>query len=598
MPDFGFIRIALCPGKLALACPEKNAVAAVKLVRQAFKAGSQLAVFPELFLTGYSCGDLFAQPALLSETQKALETFLKKTATFELPIIIGAPLLIEGRLYDCAVVVKLGKILGVVPNTLPQEKYFAPGSSEKANLVFKSGECAFTIGFASEFFDWRENISRRAALGETLIVLGALPELAGTEEKLKSAMSSRSAIWQGAIAFVSTGEGESSTDFAFGGRAAVFENGKLLANLGPFSEEEILTAEIDAEFLRRERAARVPEAASVVEISLPPIKEPKRVFSPRPFVPEDAEELKKRTELIFAIQCAGLKSRLLASKAKRVLIGVSGGLDSTLALLVASETVKKLGWPASSVIGVTMPCFGTTTRTKSNAQKLLKLLGAEAREINIEKAVRQHFLDIEEPSDARDAAFENAQARERTQVLMDLGNRLGGLVVGTGDLSESALGWATYNGDHISMYNVNAGLSKTLIRALVGNIAEKREKLAPVLKDILATPISPELLPGSQPTEDLVGPYELHDFFLYHFLRRGAKPEKILFLAEKTFAGRFTKAVIKKWLQVFLKRFLSQQFKRSCSPDGPATGSVSLSPRAGLKLPSDAAFEPWKELLD
>lgn len=614
MGSYGFARLAAAVPPLALADCASNADNHLRCVKSAAEKGAQLLVFPELSLTGATCQDLFTQPALLKGALTALHHFVRASAAYDTVCLLGLPLDIGGRLYSAACAVRKGAILGVVLNTMPKEACFAaPPSSLRgetilcgqtvkygSDIVFRSDEFSFSVGFLSQLTDPAQEIAKRAGKCEILAVLGAMPELAGGFEAFQNIMSAQSRLFRRALVFASSGLGESSTDNCFAGRAFITEGARILAKREQFSlEEGIVWADADCEFLLRERPCEeVPaEATAVFKAASEFAPEPR--LSPSPFVPEDPAARAARCREVFEIQSLGLLRRLTQIGAKSAVLGVSGGLDSTLALFVIKRAFELGGLDPKNIRGVTMPCFGTTERTKSNAEKLMKELGISFGKINIEKAIRQHFQDIGHDINDRSAAYENAQARERTQILMDLANKCGGIVVGTGDLSEAALGWATYNGDQMCMYNVNGGVPKTLVRALTAWLAEKEGgKIKKILTDILDTPVSPELLPGekkgkNQETEKLIGPYELHDFFLYHMLRRGAEPQKLLFLAGKTFKGKYNQSEIKKYLSLFLKRFITQQFKRSASPDGVGTGSVSLSPRAGFRMPSDASCELW-----
>lgn len=614
MPDYGFVRACAVVPNLTLGECAKNAADHAELGASASKKGAQLAVFPELSLTGATCGDLFKQPFLVRSALAALKKLVSELAKSDTVFAAGLPFAIDGRIYDAGCVFQKGKVLGVVLNTRPGDPVFTVPEKDLigtvslfgqtvpygSNLVFHSERFSFALGFAGEFLSPDQPLTERAARCEILAVMGALPELASSFEKFKLAAAAQSALWKRGLVFVSSARGESSTDNYYAGRAFVFENGRLLNGRKQFCAAETLTfADVDCDFISFDRPAEFSSEGRTVEFSIPQLKDPAPMVSPSPFVPEDEAERAARCEEIFNIQTGGLARRLAQISAKRAVLGVSGGLDSTLALLVIREAQGLRGLGPESVLGVTMPCFGTSKRTKSNACALMEELGIESRKISIAASVKRHFKDISHPEDLRDAAYENAQARERTQIIMDIANAEGGMVVGTGDLSEAALGWCTYGGDHLSMYNVNGGVPKTLVRAIVLWYAETvGGKVGKILRDIAATPVSPELLPPkkgeiAQKTEELVGPYDLNDFFLYHMLRRGASPEKLLFLAGVTFKGRFDGGKIKACLKAFLSRFFSQQFKRSCSPDGPGTGTVSLSPRAGLRLPSDISFSEW-----
>ena len=619
MNNYGFIRLAAAVPKVELADCKANAGRHLALCKKAAAAKAGIALFPELSLTGATCGDLFRQPLIWKKSEEALSELLSKTAALDTVFIAGLPFFAAGRLYKAAAVFQKGRLLGAACESAPREPFFSPsqegeiGLSELcgqdipygAGLVFKSGGLSFTIGFAGEFFGPLSGLAKRSQTAEVLLLQGALPEKAGSFERFEDLLAAQSFLWKNVLVCAAAGEGESSTDENYSGRAFILEKGRVLKKRARFEgAEELIRADADADFIRLERLGLPkPGVPQTVEFSTLPSFSPEPDVSRTPFVPEDPERRRERCREVFEIQVGGLKRRAERLKTGRLIVGVSGGLDSTLALLVSAAANDRNKQPRKGVLGVTMPCFGTTKRTKGNAEKLMEKLGVSSKEISIKKAVEQHFRDIGQKSGVFDSAFENAQARERTQVLMDVANQTNGLVVGTGDLSEAALGWATFGGDHLSMYNVNCGVPKTLVRAVVEWYAENSSAgLRKVLLDILATPVSPELLPSdgrdiAQKTEELIGPYELHDFFLFHTVRRGAPPEKLLFLARRVFKGRYADALIVKCLKLFISRFLGQQFKRSCSPDGVGTGSVSLSPRAGMRIPSDAFSSSWLEEL-
>ena len=603
----------------------------IELIRRAAEHGAELVAFPELSLTGYTCGDLFLQPSLMRAAEKALEEVVRATADCPIAAVVGMPLVAGGRRYNCAVAFSQGEILGVVPKSyLPnygefyEPRWFASGADVKGSLVELCGqEVPFGVDVMFKINGvecgveicedlWVPN-PPSAALAQggarILINLSASPEVVGKHTYLRSLVSQQSARLRAGYLYVSSGFGESSTDLVFGGNILIADQGEWVAESERFSlEEQLLCAEIDVERIEVERTRTNTFAALHNEDSfvLYPCKfEPKespfeRKINPMPFVPSDEATRHARCEEIFQIQAMGLAKRLEHTRCRSVVLGISGGLDSTLALLVVVKAFDKLGLDRRGIYGITMPGFGTTDRTYRNALDLMNQLGITQAEISIAKAVNQHFADIGlDPAD-RSATYENSQARERTQILMDYANKVGGLVIGTGDLSELALGWATYNGDHMSMYGVNGSIPKTLVRHLVRTAAEQLGgEVEKTLLDIVDTPVSPELLPAdekgeiAQKTEDLVGPYELHDFLLYHFIRRGASPRKLLFLAEQAFAGRYPREVILHWMEVFFRRFFSQQFKRSALPDGPKVGSVSLSPRGDWRMPSDASAAVW-----
>ena len=603
----------------------------IELIRRAAEHGAELVAFPELSLTGYTCGDLFLQPSLMRAAEKALEEVVRATADCPIAAVVGMPLVAGGRRYNCAVAFSQGEILGVVPKSyLPnygefyEPRWFASGADVKGSLVELCGqEVPFGVDVMFKINGvecgveicedlWVPN-PPSAALAQggarILINLSASPEVVGKHAYLRSLVSQQSARLRAGYLYVSSGFGESSTDLVFGGNILIADQGEWVAESERFSlEEQLLCAEIDVERIEVERTRTNTFAALHNEDSFvlyPCEFEPKespfeRKINPMPFVPSDEATRHARCEEIFQIQAMGLAKRLEHTRCRTVVLGISGGLDSTLALLVVVKAFDKLGLDRRGIYGITMPGFGTTDRTYRNALDLMNQLGITQAEISIAKAVNQHFADIGlDPAD-RSATYENSQARERTQILMDYANKVGGLVIGTGDLSELALGWATYNGDHMSMYGVNGSIPKTLVRHLVRTAAEQLGgEVEKTLLDIVDTPVSPELLPAdekgeiAQKTEDLVGPYELHDFLLYHFIRRGASPRKLLFLAEQAFADRYPREVILHWMEVFFRRFFSQQFKRSALPDGPKVGSVSLSPRGDWRMPSDASAAVW-----
>lgn len=606
-----------------------------KLLSAAAKAGAEVIVFPELGLTGYTCADLFHQTLLLDQAEQALATLLKNTARLQLLCVVGMPVRSANALYNCAVVFQKGKILGVVPKSfIPnyaefyEKRWFHSGLETTVqtvqlarqevpfgtDLLFSCGDAKIAIEICEDLWVPVPPSSVAALAGANVILnLSASNEVAGKNAYLQNLIVQQSARCGAGYVYASAGFGESSTDLVFGGKAFIAENGRLLAQSPRFNlVEQLLTTEIDVEKLQAERrlhtsfADDVPAQFREIPFELPVSNKFKltRPISPRPFVPQGID-LAERCEEILSIQAHGLARRLQHTGCKTAVIGISGGLDSTLALLVTVRAFDLLKLPRKGIVGVTMPCFGTTDRTYQNALSLMKSLAVTVREIDIKAAVTQHLKDLKHPLTVTDVVYENAQARERTQVLMDLANQLNGLVIGTGDLSELALGWATYNGDHMSMYGVNCDIPKTLVRHLVQYVEclTTSKQLQKTLQDVLKTPVSPELLPPqgkkiSQKTEDLVGPYELHDFFLYYFLRFGFRPAKIYFLACRAFAGDYAASEIKKWLRVFLKRFFAQQFKRSCLPDGPKVGTVSLSPRGDWRMPSDGTAAAWLEEAD
>ena len=639
MDNYGCVKVAAAVPQVAVADCARNAERIVALAQQAARRGVELVAFPELAVTGYTCADLFLQPALLDAADEALGEIMRQTRKLPLALIVGLPLRHEDRLYNCAAVVAQGRLLGVVPKSyIPnyaefyEARWFASGAGIEEERITAAGqeadfgtELTFAVNGAEFGIEICEDLwvasppsSRLALNGAKLIFnLSASPEGVGKHAYLRELVAQQSARTHTAYVYCSAGFGESSTDLVFAGNGLIAENGTMLAQAARFSLDEQLTvADVDIERLeferRRNTSFRMREEAgesTVIEMELPDALKASaldRRVDPMPFVPADEAHRSERCEEIFQIQSHGLARRLAHTGCRCAVVGISGGLDSTLALLVTVRTFDKLGLDRRGILGITMPGFGTTDRTYRNALKLMEGLGVTVREIPIRDACLQHFRDIGLPESDRSAAYENAQARERTQILMDVANMEGGLVIGTGDLSELALGWATYNGDQMSMYGVNASVPKTLVRHLVRWAADTERDGATraTLLDIIDTPVSPELLPAdregniAQKTEDLVGPYELHDFFLYNFVRAGFRPAKIAFLAEQAFAGSYDRETIVKWLRVFFRRFFAQQFKRSAMPDGPKVGSVSLSPRGDWRMPSDASAARWLRELE
>lgn len=623
----GFLRIAAATPSIRVADCEHNIGQMVQLAKQAASDGVSLLAFPELSVTAYTCGDLFLQRSLLEGAEKALAKLCEETADLGMLIIAGFPLADGSALYNTAAVLLGGKILGLVPKqNIPnysefyEMRHFTPGNGMKTVTVCGQSvpmgmDLIFTCRAMPEFrlgIEICEDLwvpvppsCRLVAGGATVIVnLSASDEIIGKASYRRSLVNSQSGRLIAAYLYADAGEGESSTDMVFAGHNMIAENGTMLAESKRFTTG-LTAADVDLQRMEldRRRSTTFPspaEGMNTVLFDLPVRSLTlRRTFAPHPFVPADTRDLAGRCEEILALQSTGLATRLRHTGSKKVLIGLSGGLDSTLALIVSVHAFDTLGLDRKGIIAVTMPCFGTTERTKNNASALAEAYGVTLKEIPITAAVLQHFIDIGQNVNDFDVTYENGQARERTQVLMDLANQLNGIVVGTGDLSELALGWATYNGDHMSMYGVNASIPKTLVRYLVKYEAEHTPLLLQkVLLDVLDTPVSPELLPPvdgviSQKTEELVGPYELHDFFLYYMLRFGFSPRKIFRLAVLAFDGVYTPAVIKQWLMVFIRRFFSQQFKRSCLPDGPKVGTVTLSPRGDFRMPSDARSDMW-----
>ena len=637
--SYGFLRVAAASPRVWLANPAKNAAEIIRMAGEAAGNGTSVLVFPELCVTGYSCADLFAQERLLTAAEEAVAQVLKATKGLKLLLAIGAPVRFDGRLYNCALLLKEGKLLGIVPKTyLPNaaefyemrwfqsgDKLAQPVEAEYAGQkvligirqLFKLGHATVGVEICQDLWVPLPPCTWAALAGAQVILnLSASNEALCKQDYRRMLVSSTSARLNAIYVYSSCGYGESTQDLVWGSSSIICENGAVLAENQRFGRESsVITADSDVARLENVRARNVnfrETLAEVPEFVKVPAGEPAatdfekellKKVDPHPFVPSgNPEELSARCREILDIQTLGLCTRLEHIGCRTAVIGISGGLDSTLALLVTARAFDKLGWERSRIIGITMPGFGTSGRTKSNADVLMEKLGITRREISIVAAATQHLKDIEHPLDKTDTTYENAQARERTQILMDVAGQEGGIVIGTGDLSELALGWCTYNGDHMSMYGVNASIPKTLVRTLVSWAAKEHfADASDVLNDIVDTPISPELLPTdkdgkiAQVTEDLVGPYELHDFFLYQVMRWGFEPEKVLFLAKKAFAGSYGETEIKKWLDTFYRRFFSQQFKRSCMPDGPKVGSVSLSPRGDWRMPSDVSSELWRK---
>ena len=628
----GFLKAAALSPALRVADCAYNTQQIIAQLKDAAARGVKLAVFPEFCLTGYTCGDLFLQHTLQQGALTGLQSILDASRELDVVALVGLPLLVRGKLYNAAAVLCRGRLLGLVPKTyLPnygefyEKRQFTPGSTEVewvtvcgqqvpfgTSLLFRCSEMpSFVLGveICEDLWSALPPSTFHALAGATVVAnLSASDETVGKAEYRRALVQNQSARLLCGYLYASAGHGESTQDMVFGGHDLIAENGTLLSEALPFAGGWAET-EIDCQRMESERARNTSfepsaEGYQTVEFHLEPTETPlTRWVDPTPFVPHDQRLRAQRCELILKMQADGLAKRLEHARAKTAVIGISGGLDSCLALLVAVRAMKQLGRPTTDVLAVTMPCFGTTRRTRSNAEILCDELHVSFREIDIAATVHSHFADIGQDEKVLDVTFENGQARVRTLELMDLANRTGGLVVGTGDLSELALGWATYNGDHMSMYGVNASVPKTLVRHLVQYEADiaSSETLKTVLLDILDTPVSPELLPAkengdiAQKTEDLVGPYELHDFYLYHVLRFGFGPEKIFRLAKAAFAGRaeYPDSVLYKWLRNFYWRFFAQQFKRSCLPDGPKVGSVTLSPRGDWRMPSDAAAALW-----
>ena len=634
--NYGFVKVAAAVPHVQVADCFYNIQQMEGLMRQASDKGVQIIAFPEMSVTAYTCLDLFAQQALLKNAEQALLKLVSDTADLNILTIAGAPLVTENRLINAAVAFQSGKILGVVPKTyipnykeFQEQRWFTSATELRdktisigdrtyplgSHLLFTAGQVKVGIEICEDLWVPVPPSSLLAMEGANILVnISASNELIGKHHYLRSLICQQSARCMAGYVYASAGFGESSTDLVFAGNGIIAENGTLLEESPRFTmQEQLVISEIDIENLQNDRQVNtsfmhgastllggetitIPFALS--ENSGQPVLT--RSVDPHPFTPS-GDALKERCEEIFQIQVAGLAKRIVHTHSRTAVVGISGGLDSTLALLVTVMTFDALNIPRNQILGITMPGFGTTDRTYTNACDLIRSLGVTLKEISIKDACLQHFKDISHNPSVHDVTYENSQARERTQILMDVANQKNGMVIGTGDLSELALGWATYNGDHMSMYGVNGSIPKTLVRYLVEWVAHNRvdEASRATLLDIVDTPISPELIPADengnikQKTEDLVGPYELHDFFLYHFLRFGSSPAKIYFLAQQAFGGSYDKETIRKWLHTFFRRFFQQQFKRSCLPDGPKVGSVSLSPRGDWRMPSDAMATLW-----
>ena len=632
---YGFIKACAVSPSLRVADCAYNAEMTIEAMKKAAQDGCQLAVFPELGVTGYTCGDLFLQQPLLTAAEASLREILNASEGLNLVALVGLPVTVDAKLYNCAAVVCRGRLLGLVPKShIPnygefyEKRHYCAAPAGVKEISFAGQKTLFgtkllfrcdnmpEFTLAAEVCEdlWAPlpPSTAHALAGATVIAnLSASDETVGKAEYRRALTSQQSARLLCAYLYADAGHGESTTDMVFSGHNLICENGALLAESKPFADglacTELDLGRLDSE--RRRNTSFEPEAGGyeTVSFALTPVDVSlTRPISPTPFVPADDGARAERCELILQMQADGLAKRIEHAHAKTAVIGISGGLDSCLALLVCVHAMKKLGRPMEDVLAVTMPCFGTTKRTRSNAEILCQELGVQFREISIASTVRSHFADIGQSETSFDVTFENGQARVRTLELMDLANRTGGLVVGTGDLSELALGWATYNGDHMSMYGVNAGIPKTLVRHIVRYEADsaKSPSLRDVLLDILDTPVSPELLPAkengeiAQQTESLVGPYELHDFYLYYVLRFGFSPAKIYHLAKAALGDRYSDEVLLHWLKNFYRRFFQQQFKRSCLPDGPKVGSVTLSPRGDWRMPSDACVSVWQKELD
>jgi len=622
----GFVRVAAAIPELRVADCIYNVARMTELVRKGEEEKVQVICFPELSLTGYTCADLFQQQQLLSDAQKALNELQLLTFATTSVIIVGMPVRVQSHLFNTAVVLQGGHVLGVVPKThLPnnnefyEKRWFTSGaladsqtitiSGEEVpfgtDILFSDGKFTFGVEICEDLWVPIPPSSQQALHGAEIIFnLSATNELIGKHQYLRQLIEQQSARCNAGYVYASAGAGESTTDVVYAGNGLIAENGKIISASDRFSfDPQLIVTDIDIDRLQAERirntnyandkSARIYRTIQLEDAHFTHY-DLKRIFDKHPFVPSITNRDESCHE-IFSIQIGGLAKRWQHTQSDTVVIGISGGLDSTLALLVSVKTADKLGYERKRIVGVTMPGFGTTDRTYTNAINLMKSLGITLLEISIKDACLQHFKDINHDPKLHDVVYENTQARERTQILMDIANKQHGLVIGTGDLSEMALGWSTYNGDHMSMYAVNSGVPKTLVRYLVDWAAHQLDATSEdILRDILDTPVSPELLPAdangdiAQKTEDIVGPYELHDFFLYYMVRFGFSPSKILFLAKNAYANTYPDDVIEKWLKIFIHRFFSQQFKRSCIPDGPKVGSINLSPRGDWRMPSDA----------
>ncbi|AKF24833.1 NAD synthetase [Sulfurovum lithotrophicum] len=630
---FGFYRVASAVNKTTVANPQKNAEEILTLVKEAADKEVSVVVFPELTLTGYTASDLFLNQTLLASQNESIQYILNNIKELDTIVILGIALLEADRLYNCAAVLQGGEILGIIPKSyLPNNKEFYEKRQFVSgrdivrtatellgkevpfgvDLLFTDGrDMTFGVEICEDLWAVTPPSNHMASNGANLLFnLSASNELIGKHEYREELVRTQSARCMAAYVYSSAGVGESTTDTVYGGHAIISEYGATLAQNERFSlESSLITADID---LERMRWLRINESSysdgrrkktRLIKLkSLPMMSELQRDITPAPFVPSRYADKKLRCDEIIHIQAHGLIKRMTHAHIIKALIGISGGLDSTLALLSTHRAFEMMGWDSRNIIAVTMPGFGTTSRTKSNAVKLCEALGVTLKEVDITDISLQEFKAIGHDTEELSVTYENVQARARTSILMNMANQEGGLVIGTGDLSEIALGWSTYNGDHMSMYALNSGIPKTLIKYVI-EYYKSNKAIADIIDDILDTPISPELLPHSddkivQETEEIVGPYELHDFFLYHFIKYGAKPDKIRFLAMRAFDIKYDEETITKWLKIFLQRFFNQQFKRSCMPDGPKVGTISLSPRADWKMPSDADVDVWLRMLE
>lgn len=638
MNNLGFVKVATAIPNVKVANCNYNIEHILALLKKANSQNVKIIEFPELSITGYTCGDLFYQQLLIEQSESALVRLLKETADVDMAIIVGLPVSYNCRLFNVAAICYKGKLLGVVPksylpntNEFYEKRWFSSGHDLGndatillagqtvpfgINLLFGDDSMRFGVEICEDLWLAQAPSYQHALNGALLLFnLSASNEVIGKDSYRKQLVGQQSGKCVAAYIYTGSGFGESSTDLVFSGTSMIYENGSCLAESKRFClEEQMLVADVDVQRLMADRRkntgffenGKIQSGSEYRHVNFSfekqSLADVTRTETPLPFVPKGAG-LNTRCDEIFNIQVWGLATRLYHTGIKSVVLGISGGLDSTLALLVCVKTFDKLGLPRKNIVGITMPGFGTTKRTHNNSLDLMDSLGITSREIFIKDACLQHFKDINHDPAILDVTYENTQARERTQLLMDIANKEGGLVVGTGDLSELALGWCTYNGDHMSMYAVNTSIPKTLVRSLVRYVAENEvdEKSCKTLLDVVDTPVSPELLPAdnkgeiAQKTEDIVGPYELHDYVLYYMLRFGFSPKKIFFMAKRSFAGQFDDETIKKWMKVFFKRFFQQQFKRSCMPDGPKVGSINFSPRGDWRMPSDASSALWLE---
>ena len=636
MKEYGFVRVGACVPELKVADVTFNVEEIVKKIKEADSREVAVLVFPELSVTGYTCSDLFFQEELLTSSKEGIRRILEETKNLDIISIIGAPISIRNQLFNCGMVIQRGHILGMIPKTyIPnynefyEKRWFATSLDVMdteikyldeivpigTDLLFQDKEneqMSFGIEICEDLWSIVPPSNDLALNGANMIFnLSSSNELIGKYDYRRNLVKGQSAKLISSYVYTSSGISESTTDVVFSGHAMIAENGQILKESNRFQfDSELIIEDIDIQKINNLRmkdisymGVKPSKKVREVTVDIRNSQDLIRGYEKNPFVPKNEAKRNERCHEIFQIQASGLAKRLKHIGTSKTVIGISGGLDSTLAFLVIVEAYKKLGIDTSNITAITMPGFGTTSRTLENSKRLMQAYHVDLQEIPIVEASLLHMRDIKHNPEIHDVTYENVQARERTQILMDVANKIGGIVVGTGDLSELALGWCTYNGDHMSMYAVNTSIPKTLVKYLVRYVADTNIEVKEILYDILDTPISPELLPPTkdgkikQKTEDKIGPYELHDFFLYHFFRYGATPNKLMLLATKTFEGIYSEEEILKWLEVFLKRFFTQQFKRSCLPDGPKVGTVSLSPRGDLRMPSDASYNEWVKQL-